>query len=87
MFLLYKNDPQAQSNSHTYLHTDDTTICHQHENVLEIQNVLNKIFAKTYNWFVDSKLFGDHFGECKTKCILFTSEKNYQSLTQHTITI
>ena len=55
--------------------------------ILEIQNVLNKIFAKTYNWFVDSKLFGDHFGECMTKCILFTSEKNYQSLTQHTITI
>ena len=62
-FLLYINvTPQAQSNSHAYWYAGDTTICHLHENVSEIENVLNNKFAKTCNWFVDNKLFVDHFG-------------------------
>ena len=62
-FLLYINvTPQARSYSHAYWYADDTTICHLHENVSEIENVLNNKFGKTCNWFVDNKLFEDHFG-------------------------
>ena len=57
LFLLYINDiPQALSNTHTYLYADDTSIFCQHENVTEIENILNKEFANVCDWFVDNKL-------------------------------
>ena len=53
---VYANDyPQALSNSHAYLYADDTTICHQRNYVLEIENILNKKYVKACNWFVDNK--------------------------------
>ena len=57
LFLLYINDiPQALSNTHAYLYADDTSIFSQHEDVTEIENVLNKEFANVCDWFVDNKL-------------------------------
>ena len=47
--------------------------------VREIENVLNKRFANVCNWFVDDKL-SIHFGEDKTKCILFSRDKNLPDL-------
>ena len=69
------------------MYADDTTICHQRNYVLEIENMLNKKYVKACNWLVDNKSFVDHFDEYKTKCILFSREKSYQNLTQRTITI
>ena len=62
LLFLYINDfPQALSKNHTYLYAGHTTICHQHNNVSEIENVLNEKYVKACNWFVDKKLFVDHF--------------------------
>ena len=58
----------------------------QYKDVTEIENVLNKDFANVCDWLVDNKL-SIHFGEDKTKCILFSRDKNLLSLTQHTLTI
>ena len=54
-------------------------IFRQHKDVTEIENVLNKEFANVCNWFVDKKL-SIHFGEDKTKCILFSRVKNLPEL-------
>ena len=58
----------------------------QYKDVTEIENVLNKDFVNVCDWLVDNKL-SIHFGEDKTKCILFSRDKNLLSLTQHTLTI
>ena len=50
----------------------------QHKEVAEIKNVL-KEFVNVCEWFVDNKL-SIHFGEDKTKCILFSKEKNLRGL-------
>ena len=80
LFLLYINDiPQALSNTHTYLYAHDTSIFCQHQDFTEIENVLNKDFANVCNWFVDNNL-SIHFGKDKTKCILFSRDKNLPEL-------
>ena len=80
LFLLYINGiSQALSNTHTYLYADDTSIFCQHKDVTEIENVWNKEFANVCDWFVDNKL-SIHFGEDKTKCILFSRDKNLPEL-------
>ena len=76
LFLLYVIDiPQTLSDSHTYLLADDTSIYYQHKDVVEIGNVLNKEFANMCEWLVDNNL-SVTFDEDKTKCILFSKEKN-----------
>ena len=78
--LLYINDiPQALSDIHTYLYADDTSIFYKHKDVEEIENVLNKEFANVCEWFVGNKL-SIHFGEDKTKCMLFSKDKNLPAL-------
>ena len=80
LFLLYINGiTQALSDSHTHLHADDTSIFYQHEDVAEIENFFNKEFTNVCEWFVNNKL-SVHFGEDKTKCILFGKEKNLPGL-------
>ena len=85
--LLYINDtPQARSDSHTYLYGDNTSMFYQHKEVAEIENILNKESANACRWFVENKL-SIHFGEDKTKCILFSKEKNLLQLNITYITI
>ena len=72
IILLCINDtPQALTDTYAYLYPDDTSIFCQHKDVTEIENVLNKESAIICNWIVDNKL-SIHFGEDKTKCILFS---------------
>ena len=47
----------------------------QHSEVTETENVWNKEFAIVCNLFVDNKLWS-HFGEEKTKWILFRQDNN-----------
>ena len=80
LFLVHINDiSQALSNTHTYLYADDTSIFCQHKDVMEIENVLNKESANVCERFIDNKL-SIHFGEDKTKCILFSRDKNLPKL-------
>ena len=73
------NISQALSDSHTYIYADNTRIFYQHKDVAVIENVLSKEFANVCEWFVDNKL-SIHFGEDKTKCIIFSKEKNLSGL-------
>ena len=73
LFLLYINDmPQALS-CDLLLYADDSCLVFQHKNVKEIEFKLNENFSDLCDWFVDNKL-SIHFGDDKTKCILFASK-------------
>ena len=47
---------------------------YQPRNVKAIDTKLNKGFSRVCDWFVDNKI-SIHFGEDKTKCILFGPKK------------
>ena len=50
----------------------------QHRDVNKIKKQLNKDFENVSDWFVDNKL-SIHFGEDKTKSILFASKHKIES--------
>ena len=56
------------------LYADDTCLIFQHNDIKEIEIQLNKNFSLTCDWLVDNKL-SIHFGEDKTKSILFSSKR------------
>ena len=56
------------------LYTDDSCLIFQHKHVTKIEKLLNNDFSKLYKWFLDNKL-SIHFGEDKTKAILFGSKR------------
>ena len=58
-----------------YLYADDSCLFFQHKSVTEIKKQLTKDFKNICDWFVDNKL-RVHFGEDKTKSILFSSKRN-----------
>ena len=80
LFLIYINDlPQSLSETASNLYADGTCIYYQHRNIQKIENVLNKEFSSLCEWFIDNKL-SIHFGEDKTKAILFTRNKTEAKL-------
>ena len=52
------------------LYVDDTGLNFQHKGINIIEQQLNRNFSNICDWFVDNKL-SIHFGEDKTKSILF----------------
>ena len=56
-----------------FLYADDTYLICQHKGINKIENQLNEDFYNICDWFADNKL-SLHFGEDKTKSILFTSK-------------
>ena len=82
LFLLYINDMPQAIDCDLLLYADDTCLIFQHKDIREIEAVLNRNFSSLCDWFVDNKL-SIHFGEDKTKSILFSSKlkvKRAQSL-------
>ena len=65
-------------NSNLFLYADDSCFMFQHKELEEIEKVLNNDFGNICDWFVDNKL-SIHFGEDKTKSILFPSQ-NYSNV-------
>ena len=68
--------------SHEIFFSTPICLACQHKNINKIENKLNEDFCNIYHWFVDNKL-GIHFGENKTKSILFDSKfkrKNIKEL-------
>jgi len=92
LFLLYINDlPQAIDDCDVRLYADDTCISFKHKNVKTIEGKLNKDFNTLCDWFLDNKL-SIHFGEDKTKTILFSPKnlrKNAESIiiNRHDVTL
>ena len=60
-----------------FLYADDTRLVFQSKNVIEKQ--LNEDFTNICDWFVDNKL-SIHFGEDKTKSILFATKRKIKKL-------
>ena len=80
LFLLYLNDlSQSFSDAGSYFYADDTCIFYQHEDVKKIENVLNKEFSSLCQWFIDN-ILSVHFGEDKTKSILFSKTKGLREI-------
>ena len=74
LFLLYINDIPQSIECEILLYADDSCLFFQHKNVSEIKKQLNKDFKNLNDWFLDNKL-SIHFGEDKTKSILFGSKR------------
>ena len=60
-------------------YVNDTCLVFQSKNVKDIEKQLNKDFANICDWFVDNKL-SIHFGEDKTKSILFATKRKIKKL-------
>ena len=66
----YVNDMVQAVNCYRLLYADDTGLICQHKDINIIEHQLNRNFWNICDWFVDNKL-SIHFGEDKTKSILF----------------
>ncbi len=79
LFLLYINDMPQSVTSDLFLYADDSCLVYQHKDVTEIEKQLNNDFKNLCDWFVDNKL-SIHFGEDKTKSILFTTKNKVKNV-------
>ena len=70
LFLLYVNDMVQAVNCDLLLYADNTGLIFQLKDIDITEHQLNRIFSNVSDWFVDNKL-SIHFGEDKTKSILF----------------
>ena len=74
-----------------FLYAVDSCLVYQHRDAKAIETKLNKNFSSVCDWFVDNKL-SIHFGQDKTKCILFGTKKrlkkdNYLNIRYSTVHI
>ena len=78
LFVIYVNDMPQAVKSNLFLYADDSCLMYQHRDVNEIKKQLNKDFENVCDWFFDNKL-SIHFGEDKTKSILFASKRKIKN--------
>ena len=81
LFLIYVNDMPQAVTSTLLLHAEDSCILYQHKDAVQIEKRLNEDFENFCEWFVDNKL-SIHFGEDKTKSILFASKRRAKNIRQ-----
>ena len=74
LFLIYVNDMHQSVDCDLLLYADDSCLIFQHKEVKVIENQLSIAFSNICDWFVDNKL-SIHFGEDKTKSILFCPKR------------
>ena len=77
-FRLYVNDIALAVDWDLLLYADDSYLIFTDTDVERIENDLNRNFHSLCNWFLENKL-SIHFGEDKTKSILF-GRKKYENL-------
>ena len=70
--------PQAVK-SILFLYADDSCFIFNGKDVIEIEKQLNGDFTNICEWFVDNRL-SIHFGEDKTKSILFPSNSKIKKV-------
>ena len=71
LFLLYINDMPQAVGYQLLLYADDTCLIFELKYITEIEMALNKNFSIICGWFVNNNFI--HFGEDKSKSILFGS--------------
>ena len=79
IFLLYVNDMAQSVQCDLYLYADDSCLVYTSKDVCKIQETLNKNFNSLCDWFVENKL-SIHFGEDKTKSILFGTKHRLKNV-------
>ena len=79
LFLIYVNDMKQAVSSDLLLYADDSCLVFQHKHVTEIETHLNNDFSNLCEWFLDNKL-SIHFGEDKTKSILFGTKRKLRKV-------
>ena len=79
LFLLYVNDMPQAVDCDLFLYADDTCLLFQHKDLQQINEELTKNFSNICDWFVDNKL-SIHFGEDKTKSILFSTKNRKRKI-------
>ena len=62
-----------------FLYADDTCLLFQHKDLERVKEELTKNFSNICDWFVDNKL-SIHFGEDKTKSILFSTKNRKRKI-------
>ena len=72
--------PQAVTST-LLLNADESCILYQHKDVVQIEKLLNEDFENLCDWFDDNKL-SIHFGDDKTKSILFASKRRAKNIRQ-----
>ena len=70
IFLLYVNDMAQAVDCDLLLHADDSCLIFRDKCIQQIEVSLNRNFNTLCDWFIENKL-SIHFGEDKTKSILF----------------
>ena len=78
LFLLYENDMPQAVKSDLLLYADDTCLIYTGKDIKMIEEQLNTDLSSLCDWFIDNKL-GVHFGEEKTKSILFGNKRQLKS--------
>ena len=81
LFLLYVNDMSQAVDCDLLLYADDSCLVITDNNIKTIENKLNRDFNSICEWFVENKL-SIHFGEDKTKSILFGSKHRLKNLNE-----
>ena len=79
LFLIYVNDKPQAVKSNLFVYADDSCLVFQEKDVIEIEKKLNGDFTNICEWFVVNRL-SIHFGEDKTKPILFASKRKIMEL-------
>ena len=74
LFLLYVNDMPQFVSCDLLLYADDSCLVFSDKNFDNIEDQLNENFNSICDWFVDNML-SIHFGEDKTKSILFGTKR------------
>jgi len=77
--------PGAIKFSELFLYADDSCIVFQDKDVKVIEKKLLEDFSNLCDWFVDNKL-SIHFGEDKTKSILFGVNRRLKKIDDFSIT-
>ena len=79
IFLLYVNDMSQSVDCDLLLYADDSCLVFTDKNLKCIEENLNRNFNSLCDWFVDNKL-SIHFGEDKTKSIVFGTKKRLKNI-------
>ena len=79
LFLIYVNDISQAVKPYLLLYADDSCLMYQHKDIAIIEKILNEDFENICDWFVDNKL-SIHFGDDKTKSILFASKRRAKNI-------
>ena len=67
--------PGVLNKCHLRLYADDSILMFSHKEIDTLNKVLNEEFSDVCDWFVSNRL-SIHLDEKKTKCILFSRQKN-----------